>query len=67
LASFAHLDNQGDSEKKAKRHPKALGEKRSNPGSFWFAVCFCFLAISDKGAPGCGVVFFFSLFNTGLI
>ena len=38
LANFAHLDNQSDSEKKAKRHSKALGEKRSNPGSFWFTA-----------------------------
>jgi hypothetical protein len=38
LANFAHLDNQGDSEKKAKRHSKALGEKRPNPGSFWFTA-----------------------------
>jgi hypothetical protein len=38
LANFARLDNQSDSEKKAKRHSKALGEKRSNPGSFWFTA-----------------------------
>jgi hypothetical protein len=38
LANFAHLDNQSDSEKKAKRHSKALGEKRPNPGSFWFTA-----------------------------
>jgi hypothetical protein len=38
LANFAHLDNQSDSEKKAKCHSKALGEKRPNPGSFWFTT-----------------------------
>jgi hypothetical protein len=37
-ANFAHLDNQSDSEKKAKRHSKALGEKRPNPVSFWFTA-----------------------------
>jgi hypothetical protein len=38
LANFVHLDNQSDSEKKAKRHSKARGEKRPNPGSFWFTA-----------------------------
>jgi hypothetical protein len=37
-ANFAHLDNQSDSEKKKQDHSKALGEKRSNPGSFWFTA-----------------------------
>jgi hypothetical protein len=41
LASFthAHVDNhQSDSEKKAKRHSKAPGEERPNPGSFGVLV-----------------------------
>jgi hypothetical protein len=33
-----HPDNQRDSEKKPERHSKALGEKRPNPGSFWFTA-----------------------------
>jgi hypothetical protein len=33
-----HPDNQRDSEKKPERHSKALSEKRSNPGSFWFTA-----------------------------
>jgi hypothetical protein len=49
LANFAHLNNQSDSEKKAKRHSKALGEKRPNPGSFWFAAVGVFFSPARQG------------------